>query len=191
MTDEELVLQYRENRDPMLAAELYSRYRAQARLLALRISHGPYSHLAEDCEAIAISTLFRAALSYDLSRGPFARYWRICAHSYIRDFLQKERAEVAESLEALAERRGDRPPHPLASPDPAATLERQELYQQLLVELTKLPPRARLIFDLRSRGMSFRDISRYLDISSSQAARIHRVALRKLCKELLSYVRAA
>jgi len=98
---------------------------------------------------------------------------------------------VAESLEALAERRGDRLPHPLASPDPATMLERQERCQRALAALAKLPPRARLIFDLRSRGMSFRDISRYLDISSSQAARIHRVALRKLRKELLSYVRAA
>ena len=98
---------------------------------------------------------------------------------------------MAQAPDALAERHGDRLPCVPASPDPAATLERQELYQQLLVELTKLPPRARLIFDLRSRGMSFRDISRYLDISSSQAARIHRVALRKLRKELLSYVRAA
>ena len=99
--------------------------------------------------------------------------------------------DAVESLEALAERRGDRLPHPLASPDPATMLERQELYQRALAALAKLPPRARLVLDLRSRGMSFRDISRYLDISSSQAARIHRVALRKLRKELLSYVRAA
>jgi len=98
---------------------------------------------------------------------------------------------VAQSPDALAERHGDRLPCVPASPDPATVLERQELCQRALAALAKLPPRARLIFDLRSSGMSFRDISRYLDISSSQAARIHRVALRKLRKELLSYVRAA
>ena len=191
MADEELVLRYRENHDPMLAAELYSRYQVQARLLALRISRGLYSHLVDDCEAIAISALFSAALSYDLSRGPFARHWRICARSLIRDFLQKERTEVALSLETLLERHGDWLPHPLAGPDPATVLERQELCQRLVAALAKLPPRAQLIFNLRSRGMSFRDISSYLGLTPSAVSRLYQSLAETLRRELSSDERAA